>query len=178
MDEDWDITESRSGFAYNDIIRHWILQFKFFGQEHLSPLLGRLLALSFQNSKWLEKYDSIIPIPLHSSRLRKRGFNQSLLLAHHFRKNLGKNSPQIHPLWLRRTRATLPQTELPLAERKINLEDAFSALAEVRDENILLLDYVMTTGSTLNAASRCLKEAGAGKVGALVLCRKMWDSPN
>ena len=178
MEDEWDLAESRSGFAYNDIIQHWILEVKFFGQEHLSPLLGRLLALSFQNSKWLEKYDSIIPIPLHSSRLRKRGFNQSLLLAHHFRKNLGKNSPQIHPLWLRRTRATLPQTELPLAERKINLEDAFSALAEVRDENILLLDDVMTTGSTLNAAARCLKEAGAGKVGALVLCRKMWDSPN
>ncbi|MBT5487261.1 MAG: ComF family protein, partial [Deltaproteobacteria bacterium] len=46
----------------------------------MSPLLGRLLALSFQNSNWLEKYDILIPIPLHSSRLRKRGFNQSLLL--------------------------------------------------------------------------------------------------
>jgi predicted amidophosphoribosyltransferase len=79
---------------------------------------------------------------------------------------------------LRRTRATRPQTELPLAERKTNLEDAFSALADVRDKNILLLDDVMTSGSTLNAAARCFKEAGADKVGALVLCRKMWDSQN
>ena len=178
MENEWDLAESRSGFAYNEIIRHWILQFKFFGQEHLSPLLGRLLALSFQNSNWLEKYDTIVPIPLHPSRLRKRGFNQSLLLAHHLRKNLGKISPNLHPHWLRRIRATRPQTELPLAERKTNLEDAFSALADVRDKNILLLDDVMTTGSTLNAAARCLKEAGAAKAGALVLCRKMWDSPN
>jgi ComF family protein len=110
--------------------------------------------------------------------LRKRGFNQSLLLAHHLQKNLGIISPDIHPQWLRRTRATRPQTELPLAERKSNLENAFSALTDVQDKNILLLDDVMTTGSTLNAAARCLKEAGAGKVGALVLCRKMWDSPN
>jgi predicted amidophosphoribosyltransferase len=78
MEDDWDLVESRSEFAYNNIIQHWILQLKFFGQEHLSQLLGRLLALSFQNSTWLEKYDSIVPIPLHSSRLRKRGFNQSL----------------------------------------------------------------------------------------------------
>ena len=178
MEDEWDLAESRSGFAYNDIIQHWILEVKFFGQEHLSPLLGRLLALSFQNSTWLDKYDSIVPIPLHSSRLRKRGFNQSLLLAYHLRKNLRKNSPEIHPDWLRRTRATLPQIELPLAERKTNLEDAFSALADVRDKNILSLDDVMTSCSRLNAAEPCFKEAGAGKVGALVLCRKMRDSQN
>ena len=97
MEDDWDLAESQSGFVYNDIIRHWILQLKFFRQEHLSPLLGRLLALSFQNSRWLEKYDSIVPIPLNSSRLRKRDFNQPLLLAYHLRKNLRKNSPEIHP---------------------------------------------------------------------------------
>jgi predicted amidophosphoribosyltransferase len=55
MEDEWDLAESRSGFAYNDIIQHWILEVKFFGQEYLSPLLGRLLALSFQNSTWLEK---------------------------------------------------------------------------------------------------------------------------
>ncbi|MDE0793406.1 MAG: phosphoribosyltransferase family protein [SAR324 cluster bacterium] len=65
-----------------------------------------------------------------------------------------------------------------MAERKTNLEDPFSALADLRDKNILLLDDIMTSGSKLNAAARCFKEAGAGKVGALVLCRKMWDSQN
>jgi ComF family protein len=176
LEDIWDLDESRSGFAYNDTIRHWILQLKFFGKQHLSPLLGRLLALSFQNSTWLEKYDFLVPIPLHSTRLRSRGFNQSLLLAHHFRKNLGNISPEIHLHWLRRTRATRPQTELPLEERLINLDNAFSALPEVRNRNILLFDDVMTTGSTLNAAARCIKEAGASSVGALVLGRKMWDS--
>ena len=101
MEDEWDLAESRSGFAYNDIIQHWILEVKFFGQEYLSPLLGRLLALSFQNSTWLEKYDSIVPIPPHSSRLRKRGFNQSLLLAYHLRKNLRKNYPEINTDLLR-----------------------------------------------------------------------------
>ena len=176
LEDVWDLAESRSGFAYNETVRDWILQLKFFGQEHLSPLLGRLLALSFQNSNWLEKYDTIVPIPLHSSRLRKRGFNQSLLLAHHLQKNLKNLSPEIQAQWLRRTRATRPQTELPLSERKNNLDDAFSALADVKNKNILLLDDVMTTGFTLNAAARCLKDSGANCVGALVLCRKMWDT--
>ena len=91
------IDESRSGFVYNEIVRDWILQLKFFVQYHLSSLLGRLLALSFQNRTWLVKFDSLVPIPLHSSRLSKRGFSQSLLLAHHLRKNLGEPAPEINP---------------------------------------------------------------------------------
>ncbi|MBS1255517.1 MAG: hypothetical protein MAG581_01325 [Deltaproteobacteria bacterium] len=176
MEEVWDLYESRSGFEYTDLIRDWILRLKFYGQEHLAPLLGRLLALNFQNNNWLEKYDSVVPIPLHSSRLRKRGFNQSLLLTHHFSKNLVEYTHPIFPHWLRRTRATRPQTELPLAERLVNLDNAFAASPEVQNRSILLLDDVMTTGSTLNAAARCLLDAGADKVGALVLCRRMWDA--
>ena len=56
------------------------------------------------------------------------------------------------------------------------MDDAFETSLEVQNHQILLLDDVMTTGSTLNAAARCLKEAGANQVGALVLGRKMWDS--
>ncbi len=176
IEDIWELDETRSVFAYDDIVRHWILQLKFYGKENLSPLLGRLLTLSFQNSNWLEKYDFLIPIPLHSSRLRKRGFNQSLLLAYYFKKNLGKSAPELQTHWLRRIRATRPQTELPLAERLVNMDDAFETSLEVQNHQILLLDDVMTTGSTLNAAARCLKEAGASSVGALVLGRKMWDS--
>ena len=50
----------------DDIVRQWILRLKFYGKEHLSTLLGRLLALRCQNSNWLEKYDILIPIPFHS----------------------------------------------------------------------------------------------------------------
>ena len=56
------------------------------------------------------------------------------------------------------------------------MDDAFENSLEVQNHQILLLDDVMTTGSTLNAAARCLKEAGVCSVGALELCRKMWDS--
>ena len=56
------------------------------------------------------------------------------------------------------------------------MDDAFKTSMEVQNHQILLLDDVMTTGSTLNVTARCLKEAGACSVGALELCRKMWDS--
>ena len=91
------VDESRSGFVYNGIVRDWILQLKFFVQYHLSSLLGRLLALSFQNRTWLVKFDSLVLIPLHSSRLSKRGFSQSILLAYHLRKNLGEPAPELNP---------------------------------------------------------------------------------
>ena len=106
----------------------------------------------------------------------KGGFNQSLLLAYYFKKNLGMSAPELQTHWLRRIRATRPQTKLPLAERLVNMDDAFETSLEVQNHQILLLDDAITTGSTtLNAAARCLKEAGASSVGALVLGRKMWD---
>ena len=54
IEDIWELDESRSVFAYDDIVLHWIMQLKFYGNEHLSPLLGRLLAMSFQNINWLE----------------------------------------------------------------------------------------------------------------------------
>ena len=82
------IDESRSGFVCNEIVRDWTLQLKFFVQYHLYSLLGRLLTLNFQNRTWLVKFDSLVPIHLHSSRLSKSGFSHFLLLAYHLRKNL------------------------------------------------------------------------------------------
>ena len=63
-----------------------------------------------------------------------------------------------------------------MAERLVNMDDAFETSLEVQNHQIMLLDNVMTTGSKLNAAARCLKEAGASSVGALVLGGRMWDT--
>ena len=93
-------------------------------------------------------------------------------MAYYFKKNLGKFATELQTHWLRRIRATRPQTELTLAERLVNMDDAFETSLAVQNHQILLLDDVMTTGSTLNAAARCLKEAGASSVGAIVLSRK------
>ena len=74
----------------------------------------------------------IFSFQFHSSRLCKRGFNQSLLLAYYFKKNLGKSAPELQTHWLRRIRATRPQTELPLTERLVNMDDAFETSLKFR----------------------------------------------
>ena len=97
-------------------------------------------------------------------------------MAYYFKKNLGKFALELQTHWLTRILATRPQTELTLAERLVNMDDAFETSLEVQNHQILLLYDVMTTGSTLNAAARCLKEASVSSVRALVLGWKMWDS--
>jgi len=89
---------------------------------------------------------------------------------------MGKSAPELQTHWLRRICATRPQTELPLAERLVNMDDAFETSLEVQSHQILLLDDVMTTSFTLNAAARCLKEAGASSVAALVWGSRMWGT--
>lgn len=161
-----------SGFHYDEPIKKWLLQFKFGKQEHLAKLLGKLLAVSLSHAPQTPEFDVIIPIPLHRKRLFQRGFNQALLVAHH----TFKGSAVIQPRWLTRTRATLPQTELSVEDRGENVAGAFCAAPQVRGKRVLLVDDVVTTGATLNAAAQVLKTKGAVSVDILVLARRVLDS--
>jgi ComF family protein len=115
------------------------------------------------------RVDVLVPVPLHKSRLRERGFNQAALLAHQLSKQayLGVDDQT-----LVRRRATASQIDLGIAERKKNVHDAFrcttSALA---DRRVLLIDDVCTTGSTLEACAVALEEGGTRCVQALTLAR-------
>ena len=91
------IDESWSGSTNNEIVRDWILQLQLLVQYHSSLLLGRILAISFENRTWLVKFDSLIPIPPHSSLQIKLVFSQYLHLAHHLRKNMGEIAPETNP---------------------------------------------------------------------------------
>ncbi len=156
------------GFHYDEQIQQWITQFKYGKQVHMAPMLGRLLALSLDRYALPAEVDGIIPISLHQKRLRERGFNQALLLAYHTFA-----SPLLQPFWLQRVRSTVPQTELTFKLRLQNMENAFQADPRVAGKNLLLLDDVMTTGATLNAATQALKDKGALYVGVVVLARRI-----
>jgi ComF family protein len=109
--------------------------------------------------------DAAVPVPLHRRRLRTRGFNQAAELARHLRL------PLCHAL--RRVRATPSQTDLPAAERHANVRNAF-ALArrvDVRGKCLVLVDDVSTTGATLEACARVLRDAGAREVRAVIAAR-------
>jgi len=114
--------------------------------------------------------DMAMPVPLHKKRLRQRGFNQALLLAHgvseRFKMPLNYDN-------LVRSRYTRPQVELSGRERAENVRGAFSLIhpAGVCEKRILLIDDVFTTGSTMNECAKVLKDAGAVSVTVFTLAR-------
>ena len=114
--------------------------------------------------------DLIVPVPLHSNRLRWRGFNQSVVLG---REN-GKlwNLP-VDPFTPLRSRETPPQTQLSEEERRKNMRRAFSLnpAKSVEGKAVLLIDDVYTSGATVNECSRALKRGGAKEVSVLTLAR-------
>jgi ComF family protein len=148
-------------------LREAIHQFKYRPCRSLGKPLGFWMA---RHVRVNESFDSIMPVPLHRTRLKHRGFNQSVLLAHACAERTGV------PLALDnlvRVRETRPQVELKPDEREKNVADAFGVkrAEAVNGKSILLIDDVYTTGATLNACAAALKSAGASGVVALTLAR-------
>jgi len=152
-------------FEYAPPISHWIQALKF-GQ---SLYLARVMAMLFISRLGFDtQADHIIPMPLHITRLRERGFNQAVELAKHV-------SAHIHlPLQqktLIRTKATLAQATLMASVRKKNIKNAFKVCTNVADRNIVLFDDVMTTGATSQSAIKALNKAGARQVSIWCIAR-------
>ena len=115
-------------------------------------------------------HDLILPLPLHPTRLQSRGFNQSAEIARTISSELGM---QMNTSCLTRTRATPPQAALPLKERARNVRGAFECRADLGGKRILLVDDVMTSGSTLRECARILKLHGAAQITVAVVARAL-----
>jgi len=113
--------------------------------------------------------NAIVPVPLHPTRLRERGYNQALELAKPLAREFGL---VLAPGLLRRTRATAAQSDLDAVARRNNLRGAFEVdTNHAAPAHVALLDDVMTTGTTLREAARTLKRAGVARVDVWVLAR-------
>ncbi len=159
-----------SAYRSRGIIRVVMLRFKYGGELQLRHPVGRWLLEAMNDSRLRQRsFDWIVPVPLHPARLRERGFNQAELLA----KILGaKTAVPVLPA-LERTRYTTTQTAFDRIERMENLRDAFRLRRNfaVRDCRVLLVDDVLTTGSTLSECARVLREAGVASVHAVTAAR-------
>jgi len=159
-----------AAYRSRGIVRRVILDFKYGRQFHLRhPVAHWLLAALDDDRLRGRRFNIIIPVPLHPARHRQRGFNQAGLLAELLSAHM---SIQAKPA-LERIRYTTTQTAFDRAERMENLHGAFRLRknADVRDLHVLLIDDVLTTGSTLSECARVLKKAGALSVHAATAAR-------
>lgn len=151
--------------AYDGALRQLIHLFKYEGIRTLAKPLAEFLAAAYPRD---QRFQALVPMPLHWRRYWSRGFNQSELLARELGRRLG--IPVVRAV--RRKRATAPQAGLTNSRRRQNVAGAFAARPEaVRHARFLLIDDVLTTGATAGACARALKRAGAGYVAVLTLAR-------
>jgi ComF family protein len=159
----------RSVAIHGGALRQAIHHFKYQHRRELAEPLGRLLYTYWQEGNL--PVDVVIPVPLHASRQRERGYNQSALLA---RVLANQASLPFNDRDLTRTRATAPQVGLGAEERKVNVENAFvwkgGGLSGAR---VLLIDDVCTTGATLEACALALRQHDADSIWALTLARPL-----
>jgi ComF family protein len=158
--------ETYAPFIHHGAIRHLISTLKFGADYKNARLLGMLLAEHLEQSA--ERPDLILPVPLHKSRYRRRGFNQAIEIGRTVAKELliplDSSSCQRH-------RDTPHQTQLSAKKRRKNMKNAFSIIKPIDARHIAILDDVMTTGSTAHELAYALKKAGADRVDVWVCAR-------
>ena len=153
----------------NDLLREAVHSLKYSYIKDLGQPLGELLLKGFKKSPIAQrKFDFIIPIPLHKKRIKERGFNQAKLISQPLSDYL--DCP-INEKVLIRQKNTASQMTLRRADRLNNMKNAFIVKEEAINKRILLVDDVITTGSTLRNATLTLKKAGAEEVLTVVLAK-------
>lgn len=168
-------SRARALFLYEEPLKNVIHRFKYQGKTACLPSFAWFAKNLPHVTEIAEKErpDWIVPVPLHPTRLRERGFNQALLLARAFFPKDRRITADL----LIRSRPTEPQTSFNGPARRTNLKNAFTVIKPSRltGKKILLIDDVFTTGTTVNECARVLKKAGATEVMVLTLARVKED---
>jgi len=153
-----------TSFAYfteKGLLQHLLHGLKYRGKRKTAVFLGTEFAAELHTISWISTVDLIIPIPLHAKKERARGFNQSFVTAAAMGKYL---QIPVAEKGLLRVRHTESQTQKTRLERLENLSGAFQPNTEIKGKHVLLVDDVLTSGATLEAAAVTVLEAGASGV--------------
>jgi len=168
-------TMARAVGYYEGPLREAIHRWKYEEKSYLTLFFGEKLAEGFCRYWDPQSFDLIIPVPLHSKRLRKRGFNQALLLV----KELSRRTQIPYSKRLLQKRIlTPPQVNLSGGEREKGVRGSFHIQRdeEIEGKSILLVDDVYTTGATVNECSKVLLKAGAERVDVLTIAHAIKNS--
>ncbi len=152
------------GSEYRKIIH----RLKYDGQQQVGRIMGAHLATEIIQNGFFDSIDLIIPVPLHKKRLRKRGYNQSAMIARGISDVTG--IPVNNSLVVRK-RNTGTQTQQTVFSRSENMEEAFffTNKEQVKNKHILVVDDVLTTGATISACSKALENAGCWQISVITL---------
>ena len=157
-----------SAFAYESAARKLVHHLKYRNNATVAPILALYMCAALLDSPARRDWDAVVPVPLHSTRLRQRGYNQAELLAEEiarcFRMTLRSDL-------LMRIKATKSQTTRTAEERLAAMEGVFETSVQVSGLRILLVDDVLTTGATATACAKALLHAGAAQVTLLTACQ-------
>jgi ComF family protein len=152
-------------FEKGGVLQALLHQLKYAGATGLGPWFGRQIGKIVLDQGGCFNYDAIVPLPLHVAKRRERGYNQSERIAKGIACTLDL---PVEEKIVKRVRHTQTQTALGLDARKINMEGAFEVppkyRASVRGKSFLLIDDVITTGSTMRSCAGALREAGARRI--------------
>jgi ComF family protein len=166
---------ARSVAHHDGAARELVHKLKYGDRQELAIAMGRMMTAAAK--ELLDDATVIVPIPLHWTRLWQRRFNQATALANQIAKHSGL---KVETTFLRRRKRTLRQVGLTKAQRQQNLQGAFTVPDDVKvtltGQRILLVDDVMTTSSTANAAARVLLRAGAASVDIVTFARVVTGS--
>ncbi|WP_407936131.1 ComF family protein [Gemmata algarum] len=156
---------------YAGKLRDAVLRMKLLSGEGLADRLGRVLVEERGTAQAFAEIDTVVPVPLHWWRKWTRGYNQSEALAREIARLMGRS---YDPHILRRARFTTQHAQPTRSARLANMRDAFRVRtgARITGKAVLLVDDVMTTGSTASVAAKALRDAGARRVAIAVLARR------
>lgn len=156
------ITCGRNLWLHREPVAGALYRFKYHNRRNYGKVFAGELAVCYAEQLRRWKIEEIIPVPLHRSRRRKRGFNQAEILARGLADAAGI---PVRTDVLFRVKKTSPQKRLGKRERQANLQGAFAVSREWNPrKNVVLIDDIYTTGATLNRAAKILKKAGAQNV--------------
>lgn len=161
-------TRATGVVRYTDPVRMLVHDYKFKGNRGLGGMFARQMVERLEDSGFPANFDLVLAVPLHKKRYQKRGYNQSEVLARHIARSIGvKYDNRV----IYRTRNTVAQSLVAVSERSENIAGAFSVDADLWGKTVLLVDDVLTTGTTASECARVLREAGARCVYVCVWAR-------